>query len=63
MGPKKKTARDRDPRTLERDEQCQLQAVTCECDAKLDTKSRAAFESQSSDRIAESDVAEDTYAP
>jgi len=33
---KKQTARDRDRRTLERKEQCQLQAVTCESDAKRD---------------------------
>ena len=63
--PKKKTARRWDPGTLEEKKHTQpqgdkeLHQVTYESDAKLDTKSRAAFESQSSDRIAESDVAEE----
>ena len=38
---KKRKARDRDPRTLESKEQCQLQAVTCESDAKRDELHRA----------------------
>ena len=66
--PKKKTAREWDPRTLETIERTQpqrdkeLEQVTCESDVKLDIKARAAFEGQSSDRIAESDVAEDTMS-
>ena len=51
-GKKKKTARDRDPeetargwdpRTLERKEHCQLQAVTCESDAKQDKDTMSAM--------------------
>ena len=40
---KKQTTRDRDPRTLERKEQCQLQAVTCESDAKQDKDTMSAM--------------------
>ena len=73
--PKKKTAREWDPRTREQTEpgdetQGPLKTksipnrkeVTCESDAKLDTKARATFEGQSSDRIAKSDVVKDTMS-
>ena len=63
---KKKTVRD--PRILEEKEHIhpqgdkELERITCQSDAKLKIKVRAVFESHSSDRIVESDVAKDTMS-
>ena len=75
---REQTVRSRDPKTLEEKEHTQpqggkeLEQVTCECDAKtkaaaatavaFETKARAAFEGQNSDRIAKSDVVKGTMS-
>ena len=67
---KKRTARDRYPRTLETKravptagvEEAKTEYTAAATAVTSNTKSRAAFERQSSDRIAKSDVAEETMS-
>ena len=69
-GDKNQTARDRDPRTLETKravptagvEEAKTEYTAAATAVTSNTKSRAAFESQSSDRIAKSDGAEETMS-